>query len=354
MHALLTEASTLSDAELLRRIEVLAGRERQATVELIAHLAELARRKLYRGEGYASLFSYCTRALRLAEQAAYKRIVAKRASRRFPVLLDKLASGSLNLSTLCLLAPLLTDANYRALLAEAAERSKREVEELVARISPKADVPASVRKLPAIATASEPPGAAGRAREPLAPFPAIAASQEPLGDPRSPASSLMFERAADRPVIAPLAPERYRFQFTVGHETQEKFRRVQDLLRREIPSGDPAAIFERALTLLLEDVARKKLALTTNTRPPRGCDLRSRHVPAEVKRRVWLRDGGRCAFVARSGRRCGERSFLEFHHKDAYALGGETTMDNLSLRCRSHNLHEAELVFEKQEPRLAN
>jgi hypothetical protein len=101
MQTLLIGASTLSDAELLRRIEVLAGRERQATVELIAHLAELDRRKLYRGEGYASLFSYCTRALRLAEQAAYKRIVAARASRRFPVLLDRLASGSLNLSTLC-------------------------------------------------------------------------------------------------------------------------------------------------------------------------------------------------------------------------------------------------------------
>ena len=115
-------------------------------------------------------------------------------------------------------------------------------------------------------------------------------------------------------MVAPLTPERYRIQFTVGRETQQKLRHVHDLLRREIPDGDPGTIFDRALTLLLEDVARKKLAATPSPRPGRWSHPRSRHVPAEVKRQVWLRDHGQCAYVAPAGRRCRERAFLEFHH----------------------------------------
>ena len=68
MHAnIIAAARRLSDTELLRRLGDLAGRERLATVELIAHVAELDRRKLYREQGYGSLFSYCTDALRLSE-----------------------------------------------------------------------------------------------------------------------------------------------------------------------------------------------------------------------------------------------------------------------------------------------
>ena len=71
----------------------------------------------------------------------------------------------------------------------------------------------------------------------------------------------------------------------------------------------------------------------------------SRHVPAAVKREVWRRDGGRCAFVATSGRRCAERGFLELHHVRPYGVGGEATADNLWLRCRTHNAYEADLFY---------
>jgi hypothetical protein len=112
------------------------------------------------------------------------------------------------------------------------------------------------------------------------------------------------------------------------------------------PDGDPGMLFDRALTLLLEDVARKKLAAAEKPRPRQDTQTRSRHIPAPVKRAVWLRDGGRCAFVAASGRRCTEDVFLEFHHCEPYALGGEATVANVSLRCRlcraRHNRHYAE------------
>ncbi|HEX7126283.1 MAG TPA: HNH endonuclease, partial [Thermodesulfobacteriota bacterium] len=71
----------------------------------------------------------------------------------------------------------------------------------------------------------------------------------------------------------------------------------------------------------------------------------SRHIPAAVRRAVWARDGGRCAFVSRTGRRCTERGFLEFHHVRPYAAGGAATVENIELRCRAHNGYEAERMF---------
>jgi len=146
-------------------------------------------------------------------------------------------------------------------------------------------------------------------------------------------------------VIAPLAPARYRVQFSMGEETHEKFCRVQDLLRREIPDGDPGAIFDRALTLLLEDVGRKKRAEVSKPRPPAAPATASRGVPASVKRAVWTRDAGRCAFVGANGQRCTERAFLALHHLEAHAFGGEASVENIGLRCKRHHAYETELAF---------
>jgi hypothetical protein len=372
-------AAGLTDAELLRRVVHLAGREREATVDLVGHLAELDARKLHVAEGYGSLFAYCTGALRLAEHAAYNRIEAARLSRRFPVILDLLADGSLNLSTARLLTPHLRPDNFETLVAQARGRTKRDVEALIACLAPRPDVAASVRRLPVRAQtvpvlALSGPAArvttTGFALEPKA-----GASPPPSAalDCRGPAllgvTAAAPERTTHRPAINCLAPERYRLQFTIGAATHEKLRRAQELLRREIQDGDPGAIFDRALTLLLEEVARKKLALAAKPRArPRkhsqpssphfpsspnassspnstSSRIRSRHIPARVKRAVWIRDGGRCAFVAAQGRRCTERVFLEFHHREPYALGGEATVTNISLRCRAHNVYEAELAF---------
>ena len=73
---------------------------------------------------------------------------------------------------------------------------------------------------------------------------------------------------------------------------------------------------------------------------------RSPRVPsAAVRRAVWLRDLGRCAFIGAGGHRCDERRFVEFHHVDPYALGGEATVEEIALRCRRHNDYEGRLYF---------
>jgi hypothetical protein len=64
-----------------------------------------------------------------------------------------------------------------------------------------------------------------------------------------------------------------------------------------------------------------------------------------VKRVVWVRDLGSCAFKGPDGRRCSERAFVEFHHLRPFAIGGEATASNIELRCRSHNQYEAKVFF---------
>ncbi len=246
----------------------------------------------------------------------------------------------MTLTTVGLLASHFTSENHRDLLDTARHMSKRQVEELVARLRPQPPVPSSVRRLP---TAGHTPAS------PTA-LPGAATGPEPAGDAQGVASPPPSSPAPAPPpprqgVVAPLAPQRAKVQFTASAETYEKLTLAQALLRHQIPDGDLGTIVDRALTALVQDLARQTFAATDRPRGSRGTAPGSRHIPAEVTRAVWLRDGGRCAFVGSHGRRCAEQGFLECHHVTPYAAGGASTADTIQLRCRAHNGYEAELYF---------
>jgi hypothetical protein len=332
--SILSIAAALSDRDLLSRLQQLAGRERAALVELLAHLAELdTRRSVYAAEGYGSLFAYCTGALRLSEDAAYNRIEAARASRRFPGILDLLADGSVTLTAVRMIARHLTHENHADVLAAARRRTKAEIEALVARLAPRPDAPPVIRRLPdapAPTTAPAPP-----------------TCPEPAGV--SPIPSPLAPTLEARPaVIRASAPTRFLVQLTVGQETHDRFRRLQALCARECRGGDPIAVFDLACRVLEEKALREKRAATKQTvtlRPsPTVSRANSRHIPAIVSRAVWRRDGHRCAFTGPAGR-CSEVKYLELHHRMPWELGGPSTIENVSVRCRLHNVYEAEQVF---------
>jgi hypothetical protein len=368
MNTHIQAARTLTDDALLARVEHLAARERGATAELIAHLAEVDARELYLGLGYGSLFTYCRGALLLSESATYKRIQAARAVQRFPVILERLIQGAVSLTTVKLLAPHLTVENHLDALESARGRSRPEVEEIVARLAPAPDVAASVRKLPVRpASTVEPVASAGPQVAPAttlamspAAAPSLLAAPATLADPPPPSAATGPPPAAPtgplptaRPethaaVVNPLSPGRYKLQLTISGDTLDKLRLAKDMIRHALPSGDESQIIDRALTLLLTDLAKTRFAATD--RPQRahgkrksGGEKNSRHVPAEVKRIVWVRDLGRCAFVSKGGHRCEARTFLEFHHVHPYAEGGPPTVANIELQCRRHNRYEWEL-----------
>lgn len=338
----LSVVSALSDKALLAQVTALAECERQATAELIASLAELDARRLYLGAGYSSLFTYCTRVLHLSEHAAYGRIEAARAARRFPTIPGRLADGKLTLTAVCLLAPVLTEENHVELLDAACDKSKRDVELIVSHVRPQPPVASSVRRLPPPRPSDHTQAAAD-----LTAVVCQGAGEVDVTVPQptvvmQPASRV--QPAARQAVVRPLAPEHFKVQFTISRETHDKLRRAQDLLRHSIPTGDPATVFARALTLLIDDLEKRRFAATAHPRVTQSSSRGSRHIPAAIRREVWARDEGRCAFAGPNGR-CAERGFLEFHHVVPFAAGGETTAENLQLRCRAHNVYEAKLYF---------
>jgi hypothetical protein len=259
------------------------------------------------------------------------------------------------MASMRLLGKHLTDANHRDVLERTMGLTRDQIAELIAELAPRPDVPTTMRKLPAPTSPQEATSAG---------IGGVLFGEPPAGPPAPSAPSAARRPSVPaRSVVEPTAPDRYRVQFTICSRTREKLRRLQALLRREIPDGDPAVIVDRALTVLLAKVEKEKLGAAAKPRPKRsirpGTDKTpatakpevtaarpsSRTIPTEVKRVAWRRDEGHCAFVSAEGRRCTERTFLEFHHIQPFAQNGPATVDNIALRCRRHNQYEADLVF---------
>ena len=282
-----------------------------------------------------------------------------------------LAAGDVHLTALRLLGPLLTDENHQDMLAAAKHQSKRQVEEVIARLRPLPDVQAVVRRLPGRPADRDAGSCSMPAATPALSFGApgeLPAQPEWSSD--SPAvvapahSDTQPNESPDarrRPAkVVALAPERYKVQFTASAATQGKLRRAQELLRHRIPDGDVAAVIDEALDLLVRQLEKKKFAATVRSKRPvadaaaRSAPAlpnaprtpeRSRHIPAAVKRAVWHRDGGQCTFVGSNGTRCTERGQLEFDHVHPHADGGANAAGNLRLLCRQHNQYEADRFF---------
>ena len=347
---LINDLRTLTDDALIARVAALAARSRETTADLIAHLVELERRRLHLACGFKSLFGYCRRVLHCSEAGSYDRMQAAHAARRFPVVIPMLAEGLLHLTAVRLLSPHLEGENHLALLGAAIHKSVREVRTVLAGWFPKPDVPATVRKLPE-PRAAGPNGTVNAPASEVFPITtqAEAAPDGPFfehtpsaGGPREAATHGSHRGTS----VTPLAPSRYEVRFTADEETKDLLREAQELLSHALPGGDIAAIVKRGLVLVVAEARRARFAQTDRPRDGRSSAPDSRAIPASVQRAVWARDDGRCAFVGRSGHRCEERSFLEYHHVTPWIVGGSPSVENIALRCRAHNQYEARVYFD--------
>lgn len=322
--------------------------DRGTTASMLAYIGEIDRRRLYLEDAYASMFAMCTQHFGMSESIAAKRIRASRAACRFPRILEMIRSGELHLSGVHQLARYLTDDNCDELLERAKHRSMREIDELVGEISPQPDRESVLREIAMeqTSTGGETEGATG-------------------GDAAVLASGA-FAANHLKNLTVPLSPRRYRLHVTIGHEAKGALDELKDLLSHQVPTADPAIIVEKALALLLTETKRKRAALVKRPRvnarkrhdrrkhglTEKSADddkdaKRTRVIPSHVRRAVFERDGGRCAFIDDNGRRCGSAWQVELHHCMPFGRDGPHSVENIELRCRAHNQYEAELEFGK-------
>jgi HNH endonuclease len=366
------ELGHVADGELESELRRLLASGSRTEAGVLAHLAAVEERRLHLEAGSSSLFHYCCARLGLSESEAFHRLTAARLARRFPLIFAMIARREIHLSGVCLLRDFLTPENHRELLAEAAGKTKLQVQELLARRFPRPDVASRIRKLPDTRAATQSPAAVE--------YPTVATERVPIkhvesglakdqqtatqvtsGELVVPSPRIQGARGVSRGrAIEPLSAARYRIQLSASAHLKEKLDLAVDLLSHSNPSGDLAAVIERALDLLIEQTQKRRFAQTKRprrdgARPTNDNDAvknrtigfrrRRGHVPNATKRQIVARDGLRCTYVSAGGERCSETKFTQVHHERPWARGGGETPDNLRMLCAAHNRWLAEEDF---------
>jgi 5-methylcytosine-specific restriction endonuclease McrA len=349
--------------EQTKELASMLQRERGGLVDFLLAFSDFHASKRWRELEYASGFAYLRGELKLSEGAAYNRIVAAELIHGVPEVAAALLSGTLCFSTVTQVAKVVTPENKDELLPRFFRLSRSQAEQLAVSLRPVEVIP--VRE---VVTAIRPASAATRAAAAL-PAPAEATGASPAagvdifqlspgeaagmdgGPPGAQLhqvkSPLPFGREPPpeppRDEIEPLDAKLSRLHVTVSRRLLEKLDAAKDALAHACPGATAADVFERGLDLVLAQHAKRRGLVEKPRKEPRPSSTDA--VPAHVKRAVWLRAGGRCEWILPSGERCDCTRKLEYDHILALALGGKSTLDNVRLACRPHNLLAARQAF---------
>lgn len=312
----------LSDEQLHNASLMVAERERFTTLELLKHLSEIERRHLFSRYECDSLHSYCVKYLKMSDPQAGRRVKASRLLREIPVLEEKIADGTMTLTSVCQASSFfhreaqaghkLATAEKIKVLASLDHQSTVKVERiLLARSeSPEIHVREVVKQRTSELTEIK-----------------IVADEAMLRDLNRLKEiwSHAMPGATYTQIIARLAAEAVRSQ--------------DPNLKAERAAARSAARQKRCEAATVDADSKQTAALpstvgVSSTPHP----ARSRMIPSTVKHAVWIRDSGRCTFEnSETGAVCESKHFVECDHIIPFARGGEHTTENLRLRCRAHN-----------------
>ena len=302
---------TLSNSALLDRVTQITRKEIGTTVELLLHLNEVDKRKLYLELAHNSLFSYLVSDLNYCKGAAYRRIASARLAEAYPDAYRYLYSRELSLTTAALVSGVClkqTKEEGRLLLESIRGKSKSEVEELLAKQRPVSKVREQLKPI----TLQEKPKPCSKAGTLFSPPPVKQNSKkknnvflktpekESLVSPENPVSATNPREAL------------YQLSFVINPEAKNKLERVQTLM-----SNKGAKSLESVFSVLLEtyldkhcperrSVRREKRKAKKKNAKPKSRIL-NRHIPAQIRDQVFKRDGLRCTYVSPEGVRCEAR-----------------------------------------------
>ncbi len=319
------------------RLADLLAREHAALGEFLVALAEFDAQKLWIPLGYASLFDFLRRELKLSAGAAFYRKTAAELIGKFPQVIEPLRDGRLCLMTVAEVARVLTPENRELVLPRFFHLSKREAQALAAELQPhqappyrevvtttRVPVPTPVLPLPA--------PSAPRAIESVLPV------ETPVAGPIS------VEAAPARATAQALTADLNRLHVTVTREFLKKLDAARNAMSHSNPGASIQEILEAGLDLLLDRHAKRN-GVVKKPRPVPPPSSDPEHVPAHVRRAVWERDGGRCQHPLASGGACGSTVRVELHHRRSRHRGGPPTVENLTTLCGFHHDRETRREF---------
>lgn len=308
----------MSDDEIIRGLKDSLGEERRAIRRFLELLRLFEARRLHAGTPHATVYAYCIAELGCSASDAYRRVHCARLCADHAVLLEAIERGELNLTSLMIIAPRLTQETLPTLLEKAKLLSTRDLQFYVAALSGETPVKRDVIRPLVLPSPKEEPVALELVSPPPQPTktkaPVLAAPVLPVAPPEVP------KKAA-------------RIEFTADDELLRTLDHVRALLSHKIPDGSLCAVFKETLEVFLK-VKGMDLG---SADPGREVLPGRRRIPKWVRRKVWRRDGGRCVWEG-----CRERRFLQYDHIVPFARGGVSDdPENIRLLCGAHNRRAA-------------
>jgi hypothetical protein len=303
---------------LAKRAKEVHAIEHRAGIESVQLIAQLESYNAAVNLGMTS--EHFARAIGLSPNQYWKRAQAARVIRFFPQCLDMLKSGETAISHLALISPRITQANAGIILSGIKNKTKREVEGLLSRVTldgkildQEAEVELRIRLSESQLKTLD------RAREVLSHGGHVPSLCEifmkALGDSLEKRDPLRkAERAAAR-----------------KERSESKDQICDTLSGPNLKDINPSP----EKTWSPDEVAVEVASPEKNAGTSRPA------IPAAIRHAVWLRDRGKCTFEFPNGSRCGGKTMLELDHLTMWCRGGEHSVENLTLRCRHHNQFSA-------------
>jgi hypothetical protein len=349
---------SLSDSVLLANLKSSVLEERKLTTEVLEYLREIDRRRLYAESGHASLWDFCTKELGYSEGSASRRISSMRLLRDLPDLKEDLLAGKQNLSSLAQAQKFfrieekhrevkLSLGEKQEVLEKLEGKSTRECEKELLKLS---SAPIEIMKSEKQRSLDDKHTELrlvlnSDLLEKLNRIQALRSHSDPS---MSYAELLGFMADEVLKRLDPMEKEKRRTKPKKEPQSVSPVFTAEEVFRsmasRKV-SSPPAPEVQKTT-----DSQKGSFATQSNSFGPALKMGRRAPIPARIKRLIWLRDQGKCAYTnPETGKICESRYFLEIDHVHPVALGGGNDPENLRLRCRAHNQRSAVRIFGARE-----
>lgn len=268
----------LTDQALLEDIKILAGKERAISLQVLHHLKEIERRRLFSDMGYGSLFDYVIKELGYSNASASRRIQAARMLKEMPYLEKKIANGTLTMSNLAQAGQLFKNEKIedpiikRVIIQKIENATSRECEKTLMDFQTNPVIP--------------------------------------------------------KETVVLSSPEITTVKYNLTSDTVDLYEEIKKVLAHNRLNNNE--ILRKVFKIALGELQNKKFKLHAKSSPAPASPSVSRYIPNIVKKQVFERDKGRCT-------KCRSSYKLEYDHLKPFAEGGASTVENLRLLCFSCN-----------------